>query len=360
MPLPAPRAAGKPRFAGAERPRLSGAGRYSCGPTPAGCPCCWCLPRFPACCWWRARFSRNTLAVWSTRSKRAPRRYLRLADHRTSAAAELRLFDLGSLSPQGLRDFCDETVANGRLRLVRQGARNRTGGRLCWPGLAAWWGLGWMLHQRLSARRQVSAICCFAFRPSSSASPASFSAGRRGQDLPEPALRARIWRISEDRAGSPLRPAGEPGLPVKQAIRLERVSFTYPGGCHRALDEFNLEIPKEKVVALVGHNGAGKSTLIKLLCRFYDPDEGRILIRWRGSCGKWIRRRCAGKSPYFFRTRFTITQPCARISPTETSAGSDQRKRIREAAREAGAMEPIERLPDGFERCSASGLAARS
>ena len=65
---------------------------------------------------------------------------------------------------------------------------------------------------------------------------------------------------------------------MKESIRFEGVSFTYPGGFHRALDGFEMEIPQGKVVALVGHNGAGKSTLIKLLCRFYDPDAGRILL----------------------------------------------------------------------------------
>src|SRR5579871_6770540 len=71
---------------------------------------------------------------------------------------------------------------------------------------------------------------------------------------------------------------GLQGLPAKDSIRFEGVSFTYPEASHRAVSEFDMEIPSGKVVALVGSNGAGKSTLIKLICRFYDPDEGRILI----------------------------------------------------------------------------------
>ncbi len=61
-------------------------------------------------------------------------------------------------------------------------------------------------------------------------------------------------------------------------IELKNVSFTYPGSKKTVLKNFNLVInPKEKI-ALVGENGSGKTTIIKLLCRFYDVDEGEILI----------------------------------------------------------------------------------
>ena len=61
-------------------------------------------------------------------------------------------------------------------------------------------------------------------------------------------------------------------------IELKNVSFTYPGSKKAVLKNFNLSLnPKEKI-ALVGENGSGKTTIIKLLCRFYDVDEGEILI----------------------------------------------------------------------------------
>jgi ABC-type multidrug transport system fused ATPase/permease subunit len=65
-------------------------------------------------------------------------------------------------------------------------------------------------------------------------------------------------------------------LPRK--IKFENVSFTYPGASRPSLQSVNFTINKGEDVAIVGHNGAGKSTLIKLLFRFYDPSEGRILI----------------------------------------------------------------------------------
>ncbi len=61
-------------------------------------------------------------------------------------------------------------------------------------------------------------------------------------------------------------------------ITFENVSFKYEGSTSYVLKHINLNfIPGEKV-GLVGNNGAGKTTLIKLLCRIYDPTEGRILI----------------------------------------------------------------------------------
>jgi ATP-binding cassette subfamily B protein len=63
---------------------------------------------------------------------------------------------------------------------------------------------------------------------------------------------------------------------LRQAIRFRGVSFRYPGASRQALRDFELEIPAGRITAVVGANGAGKSTLIKLLCRFYDPDDGAI------------------------------------------------------------------------------------
>lgn len=61
-------------------------------------------------------------------------------------------------------------------------------------------------------------------------------------------------------------------------IEFKNVSFTYPGSKKIILKNFNLAInPKEKI-ALVGENGSGKTTIIKLLCRFYDVDQGEILV----------------------------------------------------------------------------------
>lgn len=65
---------------------------------------------------------------------------------------------------------------------------------------------------------------------------------------------------------------------IEQEVRFENISFSYPQGNSKALENFNLVLPARRITAVVGANGAGKSTLVKLLCRFYDPDECRVLI----------------------------------------------------------------------------------
>ncbi|MEU3606041.1 ABC transporter ATP-binding protein [Streptomyces sp. NPDC035033] len=65
---------------------------------------------------------------------------------------------------------------------------------------------------------------------------------------------------------------------LEEGIRLENVSFRYPGSDHDVLTGVDLTLPAGATVALVGENGAGKSTLVKLLCGMYRPTTGRVLV----------------------------------------------------------------------------------
>lgn len=67
-------------------------------------------------------------------------------------------------------------------------------------------------------------------------------------------------------------------VPVTRGISFEHVDFRYPGSESLTLTDINITIPAGKTVALVGENGSGKTTLIKLLCRLYDPESGRITL----------------------------------------------------------------------------------
>ena len=68
------------------------------------------------------------------------------------------------------------------------------------------------------------------------------------------------------------------GLTGSPLIEFKNVSFSYPNTKKFIYKNLNLVIQPGKEIAIVGPNGAGKSTLIKLLCRFYDPTSGEILI----------------------------------------------------------------------------------
>src|SRR5207253_7558436 len=69
-------------------------------------------------------------------------------------------------------------------------------------------------------------------------------------------------------------------VPALSGARIEflGVSFGYPGGAEPVLRDLTLTIEPGELVALVGANGAGKTTVVKLLLRFYDPQEGRVLL----------------------------------------------------------------------------------
>jgi ATP-binding cassette subfamily B protein len=65
---------------------------------------------------------------------------------------------------------------------------------------------------------------------------------------------------------------------IEYGIAFEHISFQYPGHSHKTLQDISFLISPGQIVALVGENGSGKTTLIKLLCRLYDPSQGRITV----------------------------------------------------------------------------------
>ncbi|MBQ6274909.1 MAG: ABC transporter ATP-binding protein [Oscillospiraceae bacterium] len=81
--------------------------------------------------------------------------------------------------------------------------------------------------------------------------------------------------------GDSFEPKKENWEPIRGDIRFEDVSFQYPDGDEKILEHFNLDIPFGTNLAIVGETGAGKSTLANLICRFYEPTEGRVLIDGR-------------------------------------------------------------------------------
>ncbi len=74
-------------------------------------------------------------------------------------------------------------------------------------------------------------------------------------------------------------------------IEFKDVTFKYPDGDEYVLEHFNLKVPQGTNVAIVGETGAGKSTLVNLVCRFFEPTEGQVLIDGRDAkerSGQWL------------------------------------------------------------------------
>ena len=69
--------------------------------------------------------------------------------------------------------------------------------------------------------------------------------------------------------------------PLHGDVEFDDVTFKYPDGDEYVLEHFNLKVPQGTTVAIVGETGAGKSTLVNLVCRFFEPTDGRLLIDGR-------------------------------------------------------------------------------
>ena len=77
--------------------------------------------------------------------------------------------------------------------------------------------------------------------------------------------------------GGIMQPKPENWEPITGRVTFDHVTFQYKNG-ERVLSDFSLDVAAGQTIALVGETGAGKSTIVNLLCRFYEPSEGRILI----------------------------------------------------------------------------------
>lgn len=137
----------------------------------------------------------------------------------------------------------------------------------------------------------------------------------------------------------------KPG-PLTEGIRFRGVTFAYPGSEHPVLDNFSAFIPAGRRTALMGPNGAGKSTVLRLLCRFYDPQEGQIL---------WDGTDLRAFEPATLRRAMTILfqQPLQVEAPVSENlrygCGDVAKVDILKAVANAGATEIIEGLPSGLD-----------
>jgi len=129
-------------------------------------------------------------------------------------------------------------------------------------------------------------------------------------------------------------------------IRFRDVSFQYPGSARTALRDLDLEIPAGEVAAIVGANGAGKSTLIKLLCRFYDPQQGTIELD-DIDVRELARGDLHGLITVLFQEPVHYNASVAENIALDAQAATDAR--IEAAARAAGAESLISRLPEGYQ-----------
>lgn len=135
-------------------------------------------------------------------------------------------------------------------------------------------------------------------------------------------------------------------VPVR-SIEFRNVSFGYPGEDRLVLKNLSFSLNSEEKIAIVGENGSGKSTLIKLLCRFYDPKEGSILINGIDlkeiNLRDWRQQLSAvfqdfGKYPFSLGENIAISKP----------SYLDDEKKLELAIEKGGLGYLQEKFPEGF------------
>ena len=285
----------------------------------------------------------------------------RAAEERGASANRLarHLFDVATTAPPGKE-----------VRVTRIGARLVTQRRAAWE---RWYGpvararrRSAMWHTLAWAIFGVAYVGAVVFVASVLAAPPGdvllvLAAGSRlsayiGGTVGEIGFLRGIWlegsrRLAwlEDYAASQSRGADLP-VPAHlgEGIRFEHVSFAYPGTDRSVLDDVTLRLTPGSVVAIVGENGAGKTTLVKLLCRLYQPTQGRILVDGgelaRMPPDRW-RSRLSGAFQDFFRFEFRVRHTVG----VGDLPRLDDRSAVAAAIDRAGAADVVTQLGAGLE-----------
>ena len=149
-----------------------------------------------------------------------------------------------------------------------------------------------------------------------------------------------------EKYGDSFHPKKENWEPLYGDIEFRDVTFRYPDGQENILEHFNLKVPQGTNVAIVGETGAGKSTLVNLVCRFFEPTEGQVLIDGRDARDRsqlWLHSNIG----YVLQTPHLFSgSVLENLRYGNEHATMEQ---IEAAVRAVSADEIIARLPEGYE-----------
>lgn len=166
------------------------------------------------------------------------------------------------------------------------------------------------------------------------------------------AAKSAVTRIEAVLNEEPLADPTEGKEPEDASVTFENVSFQYPGTEEKALDGVTFDIPAGKTVALVGASGSGKSTAAKLIPRFYDVTEGKILVG--GVDVRQIAKRTLmDRIAFVFQNtklfKDTLLENVRAARPEAT------REEVLHAIEAAQCKEIIDCLPDGLDSIVGNG-----
>jgi ATP-binding cassette subfamily B protein len=222
------------------------------------------------------RFSANAFRLFRWRAPETRMQtYLETLLAREDHAKEVTLFGLGPLFLKRYREIFDKLFGADRALTLQRGIWGFSLGLL--SSCAFYGAYGFIVLRTVYGAISLGDMTMYllVFKQGQSALSSILAAvgGMYEDNLYLSNLYEYLEHPSRNISGNATR-----GPDPSDGIRLENVSFVYPGATRKALDDVTLHIPRGEKLALVGENGAGKTTLIKLLTRLYEPTSGRLLL----------------------------------------------------------------------------------
>ena len=154
-----------------------------------------------------------------------------------------------------------------------------------------------------------------------------------------------------EKYGDEIHPKKENWPSIKGQVEFKNVSFKYKGG-EKVLENFNLQVEKGKTVAIVGETGSGKSTIVNLLCRFYEPTSGEVLIDgtdYRNYPQIWLHSNLGYvlQTPFLFSGTIMDNIRYGKLDATD--------EEVKRAAELVDADHFIKKLPNGYDTSVGEG-----
>jgi ATP-binding cassette subfamily B protein len=300
------------------------------------------IPAFVA----ETRFAGEAFRLFSWRAPETREQaYLEMVVARDDHAKEVKLLGIGPLMVERYGGIFDRLYAEDRSLAIRRGAWGTALGVV--SGAALYGAYGSIAAAAVAGRLTLGEMTMYLL------------VFKQGQSAFSAALRA-VGGMYEDNLylstlygflSIPVRPrrgGATVGERPGDGLRLEEVSFVYPGGTTPALREVTLHVPPGERLALVGHNGSGKTTLVKLITGLYTPTAGRVvydgtdLRDWDPDA---FQRRIGVIFQDFVRYQFHVGE---NIGVGDVAHVADP-ARWAEAARRGMADEFVASLPDGYQ-----------
>jgi ATP-binding cassette, subfamily B, bacterial len=299
------------------------------------------IPSFIA----ETRFSEHAFRLFRWRSPETRQQhYLETLLAREDYAKEVQLYQLGGILLQRYRDIFNRLYKDDRNLTIQKGVWGYLLGLV--STLAFYAAYAWIVMETIvgviSLGEMTMYLMVFRQGQSTFASALTSIGGMYEDNL----YLANLYEFLEQ--PMPQSQGRITHSAIKDGIRFENVSFSYPGSQQPVLNNISLHLPLGEKLAIVGENGSGKTTLIKLLTNLYTPTSGKIFldgVDLRDWDADALRRRIGVIFQNFVQYQFTVGENVG----VGDVAHLDDRKEWEIAAEKGMASPFIDTLPAKFD-----------